>query len=293
MKRTKALKDREAVWGKVLKKAVAKLHGIAQRKKKDPKNLKVISDAVNACVEKMASSKEQEWVREFLTNLILNDTIPLELLKLIPTRAAEVGRTRFDQIYEIAMLAAFPGYSPKVVEELTYEQDPDIKVWKVILPAEYKINHVMIRARSFQEAFALGCDYACRANLRVNHKIPKDLTIRVSRVSNDTMLKTIKQREWARKSKRRVFKHDAWSHEGDALKDKRTGVRIFGLGNVNTSLIRYIDMRDLDTLRFQDVTTTSSVENESIRKPLDYEKIQKEAEDKEREKFLKKNKRDN
>jgi len=145
-----------------------------------------LEDRIEACVRRMASPKERPYFRAMLADLLENNALPLDLLERIPEPPDEVGKTRFDQLYDAAMSLVFPGYREETLGRLlgpTAEDRERAKIWRAMFPSKFGLSHVLLRAPTFQEAFALSCDYACRMSLRIYRRIPADLTVRVQFVS--------------------------------------------------------------------------------------------------------------
>ena len=169
---------------------------MAKKKKKD------FGSAIDACVSRVCSDKDAPYFREFLAKILESGTFPEELLESIPISPVKAGKTRSDQIYDASMYLAFPPYRKETLHGLTVDTRPDMKIWRVLLPESFNIAHVLIRADSFQEAFALGCDYACRVSLRLFGKIPSDMTVRVMFMSEKAVRRYLKLR-WANRVKKR------------------------------------------------------------------------------------------
>src|ERR1700690_1219904 len=93
-------------------------------------------------VKHSASPKDTQYWIEFLRELIVNNTIPIDLLKDIPLKAGRVGKTRFDQIYAASMFLAFPGYRERTLKQLLgprSEVDSNTKIWSAIFPIKLKL----------------------------------------------------------------------------------------------------------------------------------------------------------
>ncbi len=227
-----------------------------------------VVDAVEACVSRMASKKDAPYFRHLLTELVTNHAIPAELLEHVPVPAGEAGKTRFDQLYDAAMALVFPGYRRETLERLLGPLDGrGGKVWRILLPDRFRMVHVLIRARTFQEAFSLGCDYACRASLRVFGRIPADLTIRVVFMSERAIRRMLDVRRANRANKRKELKLVGREFTDRQLK----GARLIALGHPRDprhSVVKYVDKKDLDRARRSAGTArVSAVEHESFRRP--------------------------
>jgi len=223
-----------------------------------------IKEAVEKCIKRIAGPVEASYLRVWLLEVVRNNAIPISLLEYLPVPAAEVGKTRFDQLYDASMALVYPGYSKETLERLLGPSPKKgIKIWRVILPEKFKIAHVLIRAESFQKAFALGCDYTCRMSLRLYGKIPTDVTIRVIYMT-ERALRRYLDLKWAnRTSRRRKFKL-----EGREITQRQiNGVRLFALGSTKSplySVARYCEKKDLDRVRkSKGLSRESSVETES------------------------------
>lgn len=223
------------------------------------------SEAVEQCLKRMASKKDREYFRPFLMALVCQNAIPAALLEKIPVSAEEAGKTKFDQLYDAAMSIAFPSYRPETLNRLlgpSFKVSDDTKIWRVILPAKFRIAHVLIRADTYQQAFALACDYACRVAMRMHGHIPPDLTIRVMFVTEKAIKRRLDLR-WAN----RVNKRRQLQLVGRIYTNKEIlGARIAALGdprNPMFSLARYVDMKDLTrVLKAKLKVRVSSVESE-------------------------------
>lgn len=220
-------------------------------------------------VDRVSSSKDRPYIKEALRDMVLNNTIPLKVLRDVPLPPRKVGKTRFDQLYAASMALVFPGYRETTLGRLLgpIGFDPEIKVFRAIFPEKFKITHILLRARTYQEAFALACDYACRVSLRLFKKIPPDLTIRVLFMSESSLRRHLSIREVTKTKKRQQLKM-----EGRQFTDKQLkGARLAALGppsNPEYSIFKYSETKDLTRLRNSGVTRTSSIETESYRGKL-------------------------
>lgn len=222
-------------------------------------------------LKRMTSPSERPWVAEMLRDFLKNNVLNLDLLEFIPQSPINVGKTRFDQLYDAALSLVFPGYREQTLERLlgpTYKDRPDTKIWRCIFPERFGLTHVMIRAASFQEAFALAADYACRMSLRIYRKIPTDLTVRVQFVSEKALRRTLDMR-WAN----RVNKRNQLKMEGREFTPKEiTGARLVALGhNLQScySIFHYMEARDLKRiLKHKNQFRVSSVETETFQPDL-------------------------
>lgn len=220
-------------------------------------------------LRRFTSQKDREYFKSMIEELITNNCIPLELFKHVPIRASVSGKTRFDQLYDICMDLAFPGYRNETLEKLLgpeFKLTSNIKIWRIILPMKFGLSNVLIRANCMQHAFALGCDYACRMSLRKYKKIPPDLTIRVQFVSEKAIRRMLDMR-WANRVKaRRQYQLSGREYTAKELH----GARLVALGDPKQpeySIAKYAEAQDLkNVLRKHNKVRVSSVETETFRK---------------------------
>ena len=223
---------------------------------------------MDEAAKRISSPKEREYIRALLEDLVGNNTVPEELLRRIPIPPEMAGKTRFDQLYDAAMFLAFPSYRNETLERLL---GPDVKaksktkIWRAIFPAKFRLSHVLLRAPTFQQAFSLGCDYACRMSLRLYREIPSDLTVRIQFVSEKAVRRMLKLR-WANRVKRRK----QFQLVGRAYTPKEImGARLVALGDPKApehSIFKYAEVRDLrKILKLQERVRISSVETETFR----------------------------
>lgn len=232
------------------------------------KSGKADDERLEAFVRKASSPKEREYVRTMLRELVENNAIPLDLLEWVPAPPAKAGKTRFDQVYDAAMYLAFPGYREETLGRLlgpTAKDRPRTKIWRAMFPPKFRLSHVLLRASSFQEAFALGCDYACRMSVRLYRKVPVDLTLRIQFVSEKAVRRMLEMR-WANRVKRRK----QLQLVGRQYTPKEVvGARLVALGDPEKpeySVAKYAEARDLrKILRERDRARVSSVETETFR----------------------------
>lgn len=215
-----------------------------------PKKQK-IEDIVSAFLSKrVKANKEEEYLQELLVEMIKNNTIPLELLEQIPVHATEVGKTKFDQIYDATMELAFPGYGKNTVIRLTgplKDLHEKTKIWRAIFPEKYKIAHILIRADSYPEAFARACDYACRLSLRMFKKIPHDLQIKITFMSEKAIRRHLKIR-WAN----RLNKRKRLNLVGREFTSKEiSGAKFAAIGHPDDTkfkIAKYMERKDLERI---------------------------------------------
>jgi hypothetical protein len=239
----------------------------ARKQRKAPSEAEIAS-AVEECLKRICSRKEAPQWREFLKDLVVNNAIPLELLGEVPLPASVTPRTRFDQIYAASMALAFPGYRKTTLRALLgpWEALRGTKVWRVVFPEKFKMAHVLLRAPSFQEAFARACDYACRASVRMWRRVPVDLTVRVMFVGEKALRRHLDLR-WAN----RVHKRKEFQLEGREFTPRQIyGARIAALGDHDDpgyAIMKYSEFKDLDKVRtVHGKSRISAVESESVRK---------------------------
>jgi hypothetical protein len=224
-----------------------------------------ISAAVTKCLKRFRGEKEKQYLASLLRAMLLNTAIPIDLQDSVPASPAEIGKTRFDQLFDAAMNVAFPSYRPETLKRLLGPQasmTEQTKIWRVILPPRFKLAHVLIRADSFQEAFALACDYACRATLRVFGKVPADLTVRIMLVTEKAIRRRLDMR-WAN----RVNKRRQLQLVGRMYSPKEVqGARLAAIGYPSSPhfrLARYVEKKDLGRiLKSKGLVRMSSVESE-------------------------------
>ena len=165
------------------------------------------------------------------------------------------------------MALIFPGYTRSTLERLLGPPiNSSIRIWRVILPEKSHITHVLIRAESYPQAFALGCDYACRMSLRLYGKIPTDMTIRVMHMGERALRRYLDLKWSNRTARRRKFQR-----EGREISPRQLrGARLCALGSPKSplySIARYCEQKDLDRVRrFKNLARNSAVESESFSK---------------------------
>ena len=223
---------------------------------------------IEDCLKRLRCGKDAPYFRSLLEAMVYQGVVPLNLLKTVPVPAQEAGKTRFDQLYAAAMALVFPDYREETLRRFLGPEAPveEDKIWRVMFPEKFALTHVFMRAGSFQQAFALGCDYACRVSLRVFGSVPADLTIRVMFVSERALRRMLDMR-WASKTHKRMqLKLVGREFTPRMLR----GARLAALGHPNSplhSIARYAEMKDLEKVRkSKSRVRTSPVESESFRK---------------------------
>jgi hypothetical protein len=224
-------------------------------------------EAVERCLERIAGPKEATYLRVWLLEVVRNNAVPVSLLEYLPVPAAEAGKTRFDQLYDAAMALVFPGYTKATLERLLGPSPrAGVRIWRVVLPERFQMSHVLVRAEGYPQAFALGCDYACRMSLRLYGKIPVDMTIRVMYMGERALRRYLDLRWANRTARRRKFKTEGREVSPRQLR----GARLCALGSPRSphySVARYCEKKDLDRVRAsKGLVRDSAVESESFRR---------------------------
>lgn len=221
--------------------------------------------AIEKCVRRFRGAKEKQYIASLLRIMLLNNAIPIDLIDSVPAPPAEAGKTRFEQLYDAAMDVAFPSYRLETLEKLLGPNahiTEQTKIWRVILPAKFKLAHVLIRADSYQEAFALACDYACRASLRVHGRIPADLTVRVMFMTEKAIRRRLSLRWANRVNKRRQLQLIGRMYSPKEVQ----GARLAAFGypsHPNFHLAKYVEMKDLGRIqKVKGLVRVSAVESE-------------------------------
>jgi hypothetical protein len=242
---------------------------MAMNTSEDQKARESISAAAEEYAKRVAGPKDFDYFKAMFEELIRNNTIPEDILDFIPEPVSKTGKTRFDQLYDAAMFLVFPSYRKETLTRLigpNADDNPRVKIWRVMLPDKFGLSHVLIRAATFQEAFSLGCDYACRMSLRLYHKIPTDLTIRIHFVSEKAIRRMLDMR-WANRVKRRK----QLQLEGREYTPKELlGARLAAIGtpkHASYSIAKYAENKDLKTIRKNlGVVRVSAIESETFSK---------------------------
>jgi hypothetical protein len=200
---------------------------------------------IEECVQRVGRPTDREAFREILTALVENNAIPAGLLTTVPQRSTKAGKTRFDQIFDACMFLAFPEYRP-IVRDKAFGPiaPPDMRLWRALFPKEYGLSHVVLRARSFQEAFALACDYACRLSLREKRRIPTDMSIRVQFMSDPSVARMLDIRHAVKDLTRRASNLRGRRYSAKDI----IGARLVAIGRKdgnNYSIFKYAEDKDL------------------------------------------------
>lgn len=210
------------------------------------------------------NDKGIEKFKEMLMGVIKENEIKEDLIKKIDLNQTINKKTKFDLLFDFCMENTFKNYLPKTYSCMD-ENNPRTKLWKVIVPKGFKINHVYLRADSFQEAFGMGCDYICRSCLKQNNSIPKDLTIRVIYMDNKRALRVLLEKI---KSSRLSIKQPTHKKEPKAtLLMKNYSIEIY------KDLI-YAEKRDLKLLNKIGISKDSMLLGEfSVKTRLDDDEV--------------------
>jgi len=247
-----------------LKKSAEKKFGRSKREKIRKLEGKAIS--ISRAMKKhlgiVTDQKEREAWARLLVRVASNKILSQSDIENLPESSLKTRVTRFDHLYRVCYLKTFPDYSETVNKEMLGGggDNPKLKLWKVIYPKSLGVANILIRAKDYREAFAKGCDYACRVHLRVNGMIPRDLTLRVKYVTPSQATEIMSVRSEVRKK-----------HKKKSSKIPRQiyGLQIAAMGihdreNEEWSIFRYSESKDLSTLRMFDIERESSVDRESF-----------------------------
>jgi hypothetical protein len=227
-----------------------------------------IRTTIEKVIKRCGSKIDTPYWRGFLVGLIKSNAVPLIIFENIPLQAGKASRTRFDQVFGAAMSLAFPGYRKDTLRALLGPSDDfeSIQIWRAVFPAKFGLAHILIRANSYQQAFAFACDYACRASLRLFYRIPNDLTIRLIFMSEKAIRRHLSMRWANRVHKRKQFQLGVREFTPKQI----NGARLFALGKQGTeeySIAKYSEEQDLRRVREKTgLVRISSVEHESHRK---------------------------
>jgi len=225
-----------------------------------------VADWIDMALDRFACETDKEYFRDLLVKIVEQNAAPMELFAELPLPTQESGKTRFDQIYEAMQYISFPPYSKAIITALLGENiNPHIKVWRVSLPEKFKVANCLIRAETYQDAFALACDYACRIHLRLFKSIPKDLTIRVAHMSSVAIAKYLGIRKKIRNQKSRVYASGvARQFTPKQVLGARTAALGHSFNDPRRSIAIYADRQDMHKARrYQGMIRMISVELES------------------------------
>lgn len=226
-----------------------------------------INHYISLAIKRMKIKKDVSYYEELLYILIKSKAIPIELLSEIPQDASSSGKSRFDQIYDAVLEIHFPEYSNRLLSEFQSEPlNTKLKIWRAMFPRQYKISSIFLRAESFQEAFALSCDYLCRLSLRLFKQIPRDMTIRVAYVSESALKAHYKIKQAVNKKRRSVRNTRTRGFTNKQMNGARTAGLGVKPGEKDFSIIKYGEYRDNYLLKRAGVHKQSVVEHEFWRK---------------------------
>ena len=226
-----------------------------------------VAEWIDAALDRFALQTDREYFKELLTKIIEQNAAPAEMFAVLPQKPQKTGITRFDQIYQAMQYISFPPYSKSIINGLLGTgEEFHMKVWRVSLPERFKVGNTLIRAETYQDAFALACDYACRIHLRLYKSIPRDLTLRVQYMSGVAIAKYLGVRQKIRNNKSRVYYSGA---SREFTPKQILGARTAALGHAhndpNRSIAIYADRTDQHKARrYQGMIRIVNVELESL-----------------------------
>lgn len=240
--------------------------GLMSGTKKRKKRVKSTEKLVDECVRRVTAPKERETFRRFILSLLDQNVLPLELLATVPVKAPIAGKTRLDQIYDACLYLAFPAYRPNVRERAFGPAAPEkMMYWRALFPKALGLSHIVLRATTYQEAFALACDYACRLSLMEHSVIPTDMTIRIRFMSDKAASRMLDIRHAVRDATRKKSNLKGRMYSPKDI----MGARIVALGRrdgKDFSIFRYVEMMDLKRImRKKAEIRTSAVDVETFR----------------------------
>lgn len=230
--------------------------------------MKVVNERVSKL--KNSSAPDRSYWQEFFFELLKNKVLPVSFFKEFPESVTEIGKSLFDQVYDACVKSMIPDYSEDVVESVVglgaVVNSSDIKIFRAIYPENFGLNGILIRARSFQEAFAFACDYGCRFHLREFRKFPTDLNIRVSYVNEKFMRRLLDVRHMNRNKKSRTFN---LTSKATWTEKQRCGVRnaaSYHPASEYYSVVRYAEDKSNVELKKAGLFKSSCIEQESFGK---------------------------
>ncbi len=221
---------------------------------------------INTFVKNIDGEKSQTYFAEFLKNLIATGTVPVEALEGLPARPSKVGKTRFDQLYDLAQLITFMNYSESTIKGLLGEGgDLNTRLWRVVLPKEYGIASIYLRAPTYQDAFALACDYVMRVSLRLNQIIPQEMTIKVESVTDQEARGMIAFRNKDRKRHARILNFKMPEVTPRQLRGIRLAALGYAMNDPRRSIVRYIEEKEVKYVnRVPGIARISAVDSEVL-----------------------------
>jgi hypothetical protein len=221
---------------------------------------------IDQVLHRLSDVSDKDIWFDHLYKMIIKYKLPVEKLDEVPDTAIEIGKSRFDQIYDMCSYLAFPPYKEKTVMGF---MGPDVegealntKIWRCYFNEELEIQSVLIRATSFQEAFAKASDYGARVYLKLNKIVPRDMTIRVVYVTN-TEVVTINNIRRMNRNKTRKLKG---LKEAEKIDRHENGIVVAALSHQNNpeySIYKYIEKKDLKDLALRGIRRISFVEAET------------------------------
>lgn len=209
-------------------------------------------------------SDKQIWF-DHIHTIIKKYKVPLEKLDLIPDTAIVVGKSRFDQLYDLCCYLSHIPYKEKTLHGFLgqdlKEEDRNIKLWRCFFNEELQIQNVIIRASSFQEAFARAADYGARVYFKLNKIIPRNMTVRVEYV-RDLEVRALNLVRTANRVKTRNKKG---LQSAESVERYENGLIIAALGHQSLSdysIYKYVEKKDLKDLALRGIRRISHVEAE-------------------------------
>ena len=138
---------------------------------------------------------EHNFWGPYLNELIKLGTVPKEAFELLVNYSPEGKSDRFDRIYAWALQIAYPKVHPEILKALVgiegFARNPEDRFWKVIFDKSFGLNHMIIRAHDFTEAYGKAADLYMRLCLANKGVLPDDMTIRVQHLDEKEVLKII------------------------------------------------------------------------------------------------------
>lgn len=196
---------------------------------------------IDMIIDKISRNKKEKVFWKQYLEKIQSAGYNLDLYLRYLNKPSDSMMTRIDQIYEISHLIEFPLYSDDTLSSIFGDKyNNNVRIWRIILPKDLKYMNVLIRAASFQEAFAYANDYACRTSLNMHGKIFPDMTIRVKYVKENEIRKILQIRKSNSGKIRKTTPRQVF------------GKRICAIGSIldsNYSIMKYIEYKDLKVLR--------------------------------------------
>jgi hypothetical protein len=206
---------------------------------------------VRKACDRISYIRDKKTLEIVLLRMIESGSLPVRSLECLPIPSSISGKSRLDQIYEMCIAWKFPPYREGT--SMLISSDRSIRFWKIIFPKRMKSPSILVKAKTYQEAFGMACDYSCRFSLFMTGKIPTDLTVRVKSVSDEEALKMGLLRKMNRKKSSSGSRH-------------MYGIRVCAIGpksGSDYSLFKYMELQDLKSIRVKrGETRISSVDSE-------------------------------